>query len=110
MLEPRMVAVSTQEPDFSGQRTPGVLPRITASSHGCLILNVDAYGLRMDSAPLDSRSHGNEGTVILSPMRIFQPFLESMWRQYFVTRTGHLRTGLNGKTRVKCGSHDGVAR
>src|SRR5262249_1812393 len=71
MLEPRMVAVSTQQPDFSGQRTPGVLPGMTASAHGCLILNVDAYGLRMDSAPLDSRSDGDEGRVILSPMKIW---------------------------------------
>jgi hypothetical protein len=49
MLEPRMVAASTQGRDFSAHGTPGAPARITASSHGCFISNLDAYGLRTDS-------------------------------------------------------------
>jgi hypothetical protein len=42
MLEPSMVAASTQAFALSGQGLSAIPDRITASSHGCLILNLDA--------------------------------------------------------------------
>jgi hypothetical protein len=39
MLDPRIVAASAHGLDLSAQGSPGVSERITASSHGCLMLN-----------------------------------------------------------------------
>src|SRR5258707_1363701 len=50
MLEPRIVAASTHGRDFSAHGAAKAPDRITASSHGCFISNVDAHGLRTDSA------------------------------------------------------------
>src|SRR5581483_4531583 len=44
MLEPRIVAASTHGRDFSTQGAAKAPARITASSHGCFISNLDAYG------------------------------------------------------------------
>lgn len=49
MLEPRMVAARIQGRDCSAQGSAGPQDRITASSHGCFIPNLDAYGMRRDS-------------------------------------------------------------
>jgi hypothetical protein len=42
MLEPRIVAARIHGFDLSAHGPASVPDRITASSHGCLILNVDA--------------------------------------------------------------------
>jgi hypothetical protein len=47
MLEPRIVAASTHGLDLSAHGAPSIPDWITASSHGCLILNLDADELRM---------------------------------------------------------------
>jgi hypothetical protein len=39
MLDPRIVAASTHGLDLSIHGAPGVSDRITASSHGCFMLN-----------------------------------------------------------------------
>jgi hypothetical protein len=49
MLEPRIVAASTQGRDLSRHGFPRLPALIVASSHGCFISNVDAHGLRTDS-------------------------------------------------------------
>jgi hypothetical protein len=49
MLEPRIVAARTHDRDFSAQGAPTFPARITAASHGYLIVNLDAYRTRADS-------------------------------------------------------------
>src|SRR5579864_1480067 len=51
MLEPRIVAASTHGRDFSAHGADKAPARITASSHGCFILDPDVYG-----SPADWRS------------------------------------------------------
>jgi hypothetical protein len=45
MLEPRIVAASTHGRDFSEQGAVEALVRIIASSQGCFISKLDAYGI-----------------------------------------------------------------
>jgi hypothetical protein len=42
MLEPRIVAASTHGLDLLEHGSPELADRITASSHGCLMINLDA--------------------------------------------------------------------
>jgi S-adenosylmethionine-dependent methyltransferase len=56
------VAASTHRRDFSGQGEPGVPARISPSSHGGFISNVDAYESRMDSESATSNLVFARGT------------------------------------------------
>jgi hypothetical protein len=44
MLEPRIVAARIHGRNFSAQGAPRPADRITASSHGCFISHLDAFG------------------------------------------------------------------
>jgi hypothetical protein len=46
MLEPKIVAARTHGLDLPAHGVSRIPDRITASSHGCLILNLDAHGVR----------------------------------------------------------------
>src|SRR5215469_14245928 len=63
MLEPRIVAASTHARDLSVHGAPKAPARITASSHGCFISNLDAYELRMDSGLVATRVRSHRDTA-----------------------------------------------